>query len=89
MCSMPLQVKFGVYRKGFQFVVTTVIDDRISRLEEEVKRKEENEKDMVKKMKEIEGKHAILQTEVAKLRCLFTSVEVAVKPLKPADKEHM
>ena len=34
-------------------------------------------------MKEIEGKHAILQTEVAKLRCLFTSVEVAVKPLKP------
>lgn len=43
---MPLQVKFEVYRKGFQFVVT---DGRISRLEE-------NEKDVIKKMKEIEGK---------------------------------
>ena len=50
VCFMPLQVKFGVYRKGFQFVVTTIIDDRISRLEEKVKHKEENEKDMVKKM---------------------------------------
>lgn len=58
---MPLQSKFGIYRKGFQFVVTTIIDDS---LEEEVKCKGQSERD---KIKEIKGRYKMLHTELAKL----------------------
>ena len=95
---MPLPTKFGIFRKGFQFVVSTVIDDRICRLEEELKRKEENERKMINKVKEMEeklskiremeGKYNTLQQEMARMKCLFTSVEVAVEPLKKPAK-HM
>lgn len=56
----------------------TAIDDRIARLEEELKR-------TMNKVKEMEAKYAMLQNEMAKMKCLFTSVKVPVEPLKPSE----
>ena len=53
--TMSIDPLFGVYSKGYQYVVSTRLDERITRLEGEIKQKDQY--------------IAYMRTEIAKLCC--------------------
>ena len=62
-------VGYELFPKGYQFVVTSTLDETLQKLKDEMEKKDA-------KIKEMEVKYNMMQEELRKLQCLVTSVSV-------------
>lgn len=71
-CILPLDSKLAVYHTGYQYVIKSAYDDRITRLEEELREKD-------KRMKDIEKQHKAMETDLLKLKAIMNRFTVNIK----------
>ena len=89
--TMPIKPSFGVYPEGYQYVVTTKLDEQIAKLEGlraeimsemHVKISSEMHAEIASEMKQKDKCIAEMHTEIAKLKCLVNTVAINIPPNK-------